>query len=102
MKKPPNFPRLRALYAFTKLSRTLTSDVLAKSDLAERFDIAVNRPIELSPGTVIGQPELFSAFRQAMGGEVIAPLVDLDGKPVTAEVSIDGQGTVSSKLATGR
>jgi hypothetical protein len=92
MKKPPNFPRLRAVYALRKLSTALGSDVLANGNVAERFDIPVSRPVQLSKDAVIAQPILFKAFRQAMSGETISPLVDQEGKTLAAEVSMDAQG----------
>lgn len=92
MKKPPNFPRIRALYALKKLSNPLSSDVLADGGIAERFDIPISRPVQLSKDAVISQPVLFEAFRQALAGEVITPLVDQDGKTLSAEVSIDADG----------
>jgi len=96
--KPPNFPRLRAIYAFSKLSNALSSDILADGSIAERFDIKVSRPVRLSNGTVISQTVLFKAFREALAGEPITPLLDQDGKTLAAEISIDADGSALVKV----
>jgi hypothetical protein len=96
--KPPNFPRLRAIYALSKLSNTLTSDILADGSIAERFDITVSRPVRLSNGTVVSQTVLFKAFREAFAGERITTLLDQDGKTLAAEVSIDADGSGLVKI----
>jgi hypothetical protein len=98
MNRPPNFPRLRALYAFSKLSSALSSDVLADGSIAERFDITVSRPVRLSNGTVISQSVLCKAFREALAGKPIMPLLDQDGKTLAAEVSIDDDSSGLVKL----
>src|SRR5260370_30456651 len=91
--KPPNFPRLRAIYALSKLSNALSSDILTDGSIAERFDIPVSQPIRLSNETVISRSVLFKAFRGAFAGEPITPLVDQDGKSLAVEISIDPNGS---------
>ncbi|MBX9772862.1 MAG: hypothetical protein K2Y71_00495 [Xanthobacteraceae bacterium] len=75
----------------------LASDILDESNISERFDISVSRPTRFPNGVTISQGVLFDAFRQALAGAAIAPLVDQDGKVLSAEVSIapDGVAVVS-------
>src|SRR5258705_4450188 len=91
--KPPNFPRLRAIYALSKLSNALSSDILTDGSIAERFDIPVSQPIRLSNETVISRSVLFKAFRGAFAGEPITPLVDQDGKSLAQRNSINANGS---------
>jgi hypothetical protein len=97
MKKPPNFPQIRALYALKKLSQGLNSDVLSDGSVAKRFEFNISRPVELFDGTVMSQADLFRAFRQGLAGETITPLSDQDGNPITAEISFEADGSALVK-----
>ena len=92
VREPTSSPRIRVLYAFSKLSDLLSSDVLADGSIAERFDLPISRPVQLLKDVIIARSTLFKAFRQALTGEVVSPLVDQDGKTLSAEVSIDADG----------
>src|SRR5262245_65373303 len=93
MKKPPNFPTIRALYALKKLSQGLNSDALSDGSVAKRFEFNITRPVELSNGTAMSRTDLFRAFRQGLAGETITPLSDQDGKQITAEISFEADGS---------
>jgi hypothetical protein len=97
MKKPPNFPRIQALYALKKLSQGLNSDVLSDGSVAKRFEFNISRPVKLSDGTVMSQTDLFGAFRQGLAGETTTPLSDQDGKPITAQISFEADGSALVK-----
>jgi hypothetical protein len=98
MENIPDLPRLRAWYAFQKLSTALSSDLLGDGTIAERFDIPVSRPVQISAEVVLSQTVLFKAFRQALAGETITAIVDQAGKTLNAEVTVDAQGSGLLKI----
>jgi hypothetical protein len=97
VKKPPNFSRIRALYALKKLSQKLSSDVLSDGSVARQYNFDISRPVELGDGTVMSQTDLFKAFRQGLAGESITPPVNQDRKPIAAEILFEDDGSAVVK-----
>lgn len=94
---PPDLGRLKALFALTKLSTPLRSDVLHDGRIAERFDLDTAHPVNLRPDVVLRRDELFTAFQHAADGEPSWPLTNELGGTVEPSVSIasDGAGLVT-------
>jgi hypothetical protein len=97
-KKIPNLPRIRALLALRKLSGRLQSDVLADGSISAKYNIPLNRPVDLGPDISLSQDKLLTAFRQALVGKELAPILDNKDKAIDAVVSIAPNGTANIKV----
>jgi hypothetical protein len=84
--------RMRALMAFSKMPRTLHSDVLADGAIVDRFHIEAGRPTQLSEQDVIDSKILFAAFRNAADGKPPVPIINQAGVCLNANVRIDADG----------
>ena len=95
---PPDLPRIRALLALRQLSPALASDALADGTIARRFSLSLIRPTRLSENLTVSSDALFEAFRAAVAGTIVPPIVDQDGAPLNATVRIgaDGAGIVEA------
>jgi hypothetical protein len=90
--QPPDLGRIKALFALSKLSIPLRSDVLSDGSIAARFDLGMTHTVNLSADIVLRRDELFAAFRQAADGAAFPRLNNERGGPVEASVSIDADG----------
>ena len=88
----PDLLSIKARLALSKLSATLTSDVLADGSIAEKFKLKLTRPVNLSAEIVLRQDELFTAFQHAADGGFMPNLRNIRGNPIKANVSIDSDG----------
>jgi hypothetical protein len=84
--------RSRVLFALSKLSDRLQSDVLKDPATVEQWDIPTTRTIQLSAGLTVQWKSLFSVFRAATDGRPIPPLLDETDEEIAIKVSIDEQG----------
>jgi hypothetical protein len=91
-----DFQKVRALMAFSKMPRSLHSDVLADGTIAERFHIDVSRPTQLSDDNIIDSKVLFAAFRNAADGKPPTAIVNQAGVLLDAKLRIapDGAGVI--------
>jgi hypothetical protein len=92
-KDDPNYQRHRVLFAYTKLSTALRSDVFSDGSIAARFALPMTRPIRLSDNLVISNETLFAAFRCAVDQKPIPSIIDENKTEIAAKVSIAADGT---------
>lgn len=101
-KQPKITPRVRALFALSKLSPALESAVLTDGSVAGRWKIALTSAMTVGNGISVNRAELFSAFRAVIDGKEVPPLSDEKGAPLDAKVSLDAEGAVTVELQTQR
>lgn len=94
-----NLPRIRALYALRRIGKQLFSDVLADGSISEKFNIPTHRPANLGEGLDVHQEVLLRAFRQRLAGKPVRSIMDENGKPLKASVTISDNGTAQIVIA---
>jgi hypothetical protein len=92
-KDDPDYQRHRVLFAYTKLSTQIRSDVFSDGSIATRFALPMTRPLRLSDNLVISNETLFAAFRCAVDGKPIPAIIDANNTEISAKVSIAADGT---------
>ena len=92
-KDDPDYQRHRVLFAYTKLSTALRSDVFADGSIAARIALPMTRPIRLSDNLVISNETLFAAFRCAVDDKPVPSIIDENKTEIAAKVSIAADGT---------
>jgi hypothetical protein len=85
-------PHTRALFALSKLSGPLQSDVLSDTELVKRWNIELHQPMKIADNLVFDRDVLFSAFRIAADGGSVSEFADVKGNSVAVTVTIDREG----------
>src|SRR4029077_2159006 len=95
MSKPPKItPRMRALFALSKLSPSLQSDVLADGTVEARWKILVKQTLPLGNGISVNRTNLFAVFRACADGEEIPALIDDNGGQLDAKALLGSDGSI--------
>jgi hypothetical protein len=99
MSKPTQVtPRMRALFALDKLSRSLQSDVLADGTVEKRWKIPVRQTMTVGKGISIKRADLFAVLRACADGQPISALVNDAGTQLDAKASPSGQSKRAASL----
>lgn len=87
---PEELAKMRAFYALRRLSREVQNDVLSDGTIAQKFNVNVSHPVELSGGVTVERKLIFDCIRRACGGETVTlDIQDAKGNSVKLEVTID-------------
>lgn len=95
-------PRVKALFALSKLSADIQSAVLADRSLISKFEIAVSNPVRLKRDLVVDREILFAALQASTDGAQTVPIHDVNGEPIISEISFEQDGSGIIKIGNNR
>src|SRR5262249_49193847 len=93
MVKTPAFSKCDAArFALRRMSTSLKADILANEKATKRWDLDLQGRMSMANDLQVRWELLFSLLRSAVDCTPAPALVDIEGKIISATVSIDTQG----------
>jgi hypothetical protein len=89
---------MRTLFALSKLSPSLQSDVLADGAVGARWKILVKQTLPLGNGISVNRTNLFAVFRACVDGEEIPALMGDNGGQLDTRASLGSDGSIIIEL----